>query len=188
MEKMLTAILTLSLSLQGCADRIATVEKGDVPGKLVVARPAGSNPTSNFKAGMHEIDKLFPGPSIPEILPATMSVQAVTDDALLELGSSTLVGVDGVTCSTSGALALRRILVNAETRVAYVSAPATYRDRKKADFWMITFLDLPDRRLPAYTALAEAAITSGWCEPDESSNSQYLRRYVAIKDLRNSLR
>jgi hypothetical protein len=125
---------------------------------------------------LHEdIDKRHPPSPIPFDAPTT-KVGSVTDAGVIHLTDGRQVVMDGVSCSAQAAEYLRRMLIDARTTVAV--NPHSTGTPIAAEVWAVsTFEDMDGK---SYSAIAETALTSGWCAPQLTNTNPHNDRYEAL--------
>jgi hypothetical protein len=190
-------LLIASLSwLSGCA----TEQRSRTAVATMESRPDGSvaeaiaskdqvDSTKRIREEMMRIDQRFPPPEIPRVTPPLYRVLAVTDQGFFQLEGKIQIVLEGVECSTEGMADLSKLLLRENARVAFVTPPRSGGlQPMPADLWLVEALAIGQSK-PAmsYTRVAEAALLSGWCVPDNKGASSAYQRFLAIAAIREKV-
>lgn len=108
-------------------------------------------------------------------------VSSVNADDTLALQNGPVIKMDGVRCSPEGIKTIAQMFASdSDLRVGWVRSTTDDSTPIRAEIWLIE--GEPSSR--SYSRLQETAITSGWCEPDDSGPSKRHDRYVALMKVR----
>ena len=145
-------------------------------GEIVVRKP-----TSDEMAGVkrisdlnEQVNRLFPAPKPPVGVSGSNLVR-LSDDGVFTLANGDRVSMDGVSCSPEGLDVLRRLLIEDGTVV--VVSRRSSGSPAPAELWSARNMGLSE---PSYSAIAETAITNGWCAPKSSPTNPLNQRYQAL--------
>src|SRR5262249_23894582 len=126
---------------------------------------------------IEQVNKRFPAPMAPRGVTGS-GVVRLSDEGVFTLADGDRVYMDGVSCFAEGLEALRRVVLDKDVVVVVSrrsSGPPAAADLGSAKT-MSGFIE------PAYSAIAETAITSGWCRPVSSPTNPHNQRYAALAE------
>jgi len=150
-------------------------------GKITVRAPTAEEQASAQQSAdnMEDIAKLYP-PSKPPFRAAGSRVLRISNNGVFELANGDRVYMDGVSCPAAGLEYIRKLVLDEDT-IVIVSrrSPGT---PSPAELWSAT--DLKGLDSPAYSVIAETALTSGWCNAVSSATNPQNKRYEALVRLR----
>ncbi len=174
--------LTLVAALAGCGNgepmRIEASATAESCGGTVSTREATSEESTSVRALMalgEDINRRFPPSPTPFNAPSWKVVRA-TDTGVLELSDGRHVVMDGVSCTAEGIGYLRRLVIDDDTTLAV--SPHSSGSPVEAELWSVTTFE--DDETKSYSAVAETALTSGWCVPKASATNPHNGRYEAL--------
>ncbi len=189
---LLFALASLVCGSTGCTnDHDKRTLHADVTSESTTSGRAVSRPASRrqvrdseeYRRAIRAIDHDFPPHPLPTTAPKTFRAESVDSHGRVQLEEGPVVTLAGITCSQKGTGYLDKLLRSDNVRVApveSVEASAKYVD---SDLWIVDYSTVGETKVPGYTSVTEAALTSGWCNSLPSSDKEYRPRYEILEEL-----
>lgn len=177
-----TIALLVAAAVPACSiapdARIAASASAEACNGEIVTREVSPEERANLNASMAILEKVgeeFPPSPLPLDAP-TWKVASISDGGVIYLTNGGSIVMDGVSCSSEGLANIRRWLIGQDTKVTFVHHSPT--ELAKAEVWAVTTYG--DLEFKAYSAVAESALTSGWCWAKKSTTNRQNKRYEAL--------
>lgn len=152
------------------------------------AQAVASNPSQEdmkrlefLETAAKDVNEHFPVPDADPNM-NLYRVSSVSDEGILALQDGRAIKIGGVRCSPAGIRTIAKMFASdGELRVGWGPSITEGSTLASDDVWLVE----GEPRSRSYSRLQETAITSGWCEPDESGPpSELHNRYVALRKVR----
>lgn len=159
------------------------VAAASASGKTVVREASAeeSRAAHELSDAIARIDDTHPRPKPPDPQASLARVASVSREGQITLENGTRLKIDGVSCSPEGVGHISRMLTFDKVFVTFRPTRAAGGDGIPAEVWVVdkSSAVFP----PAYSLIAETALTSGWCVPDGSAAPATNARFEAISAL-----
>jgi hypothetical protein len=190
--------IALVLSLIGCTRSTADRQSSEISATATAtASPSGEvvvreSTVEERQAAqdLHEeiarIDDAYPRPTVPSRDSPLHRVSRIEPDARITLENGMRVKMDGVSCSREGTEYLSRMLTRDGVHITFRETRSSDAELIPAEVWLVesSSEELP----PAYSLIAETALTSGWCQPDGTALPDTNERFTRLAALGTRMR
>ena len=132
---------------------------------------------------IEKIDAQYSRPIPPGTTAEKNRVTAVEADGRLLLDNGNAVVLAGVSCSQEGIGYVARAVMSQNVQVAVRMVAPPSPKGTPAEIWLIDSSSVETGNSPSQSLIAETALTSGWCTPNNSANESTNARFRALSKL-----
>ena len=161
----------------------------DSSGAVVTRSPTPEEQASLNAASsaIVSVDRQYPRPAGPSREIKLYRVIAVAKDLTLTLDDAHRIRIDGIECSSEGVSYIDRMLMDSDSRVAFLPFTSQPAEPVPSEVWLVDVAESQGHTpLANYSLIAETALTSGWCTPLNTQTSPHYERYRALAELARS--